>query len=644
MTAAGQAPADPLIRYSYAARGPDGRVAQQEATAPSDRPTMVTLLPRGDVVDLVLRPTLWAAAGAGKDRVRPGEPGFMLGIHDDPVTVADTDYVRRMRYWLHPETNKAKLISYVPRVLAQLAGADRPDWQRHDRAVIANALAEDLGLQIRGAIWCQTDLTVRRIDVDTSGASDADVGTFAAAMTPATRAAIAENFLPLHRPAETVAAGGTLSPSVYAAARAALRALRDAGGELLLCKSGGDPRIVVQQPGAKIPDDVIAGVRGCLGVCIEILDVQANWARAIADGLATDISPLIISAAMHEADRAASALSMTPSRYSDDPAGIAAFMAQLIDLDLLPTHVDPATGWPMPPDLSRWLAAPQEVRAGWSQYSAALRDRLLADHVVSLADLRAAGFDASITRDPGGRHISLLVEPIVFHTPAPDGWPGDRQPAEKEAAARKIPHDLWMRIRYSATRIAAELITAAGDQPPDYTVAIEVVPPSSMMRQSAGDDDNDAPARFSIVVPDHFCARTAALAFSSAVRMGDVTRDEAIRVATDAAFMGTGGGERRELAGRLLDAVTDLAVRLTDGQAMAVEENGWKRLPAELGSLHGAAYDLAMASPIYALAGIRDVLPDVPGARDVIGKLMDALHKVGYARPSTQSSTNGKVA
>lgn len=638
MTAAAQAApapaADTLIRYTYAARGPDGRrIAQHEATAPSSDPTLVTMLPRGDVVDLALRPTLWAAAGAGPKRVKPGEHGYVPGVDDDPTVVTDTDFVRQMRRWINPEAARDKLVAYVPRVLAQLAAADRPAWQRHDRAILAATLAEDLGLAIRSAVWCSQDLTVRRIDVDTSHTTDVEVSQFASAMTPAVRAAIAEQFLPLHRPAETVASGGTVSPSVYAAARAALRALRDAGGDLLLCRSGGDPRVAVQ-PGSKIPDDVIASVRQHLGVCIEILEVQQAWSRAIADGLATDISPLIITAAMHEADRAASALSMTPSRYSDDPAGIAAFLGRLIDLDLLPTHVDAATGWPMPPDLARWIAAPAEVRAGWAQYSAALRDRLLADYVITLTDLRAAGFDATIVRDPGGRHISLLVEPIVHYTPAPDGWPGDRQPAEQEAAARKIPHELWMRIRYSATRLAAELITAAGDGQPDYTCAIDVVPPASMARQSASDDDDtDAPAKFSVIVPDHFCARTAGLAFESAVRMGEISRAEAIRVATDAAFRGVGGGERRELAGRLLDAVTDLAVGMSDEQVQAVDgDGGWKSLPPDLGNLHVAAYDLAMASPIHALAGIRDILPDVPGAREVIGKLMTAIERAGYAR------------
>ena len=134
---------------------------------PADQPALVTLLPRGDVVDLVLRPTLWAAAGAGKDRVRPGEPGFIPGIHDDPTVVADTAYVRRMRNWFRPgsDDDKKKFMAFLPRVLAKLTDADRPDWQRHDRAVIAAALAEDLGLKIRGAKWCETDLTVRRLDV-----------------------------------------------------------------------------------------------------------------------------------------------------------------------------------------------------------------------------------------------------------------------------------------------------------------------------------------------------------------------------------------------------------------------------------------------------------------------------------------------
>ena len=397
-------------------------------------------------------------------------------------------------------------------------------------------------------------------------------------MTPAVRAAIADHFLPIHRPAESIAAGCPVSPSVYAAARSAMRALRAAGGELVLCRSGGDPRVAVQ-PGAKIPDDVIAAVRHHLGACIEILEVQRNWGRAIADGLATDIAPLIITAAMHEADRAASALSMTPSRYSDNPAGIAAFLSQLVDLDLLPTHVEARTGWPMPPDLSRWLAAPAEVRAGWSQYADALRDRLLADHVVRLADLRAAGFDATLTRDTAGPNIALHIEPIVSHTPEPDGWPGNRHLAEKDAASRRIPQDLWMRIRYSAARLAAELVTEAGDGQPDFTAAIHVIPPPGMARGSAaGDDDVDAPVRISMIAPDHFCERSAAKAFMAAARRGDVTRAEAIRVATDVAFQGSGGGERRELAGRLLDAVTDLAVKMTEEQELAVEAGGWKRL------------------------------------------------------------------
>ncbi|OYQ31461.1 hypothetical protein CHU95_20125 [Niveispirillum lacus] len=566
------------------------------------------------------------------------------------MAVADTAYVRRMRYWLHPDTDKTKLTAYVPRVLAQLAGADRPDWQRHDLSIQATTLAEDLGIKIiSDAVWCETDLTVRRVDaVDAdpdAPASEDAWETFRVAMTPVVRAAIADRFLPIHRPADNIAAGCPVSPSVYAAARSAMRALRDAGGELLLCRSGGDPRVAVQQPGAKIPNEVIEGVRTHLGACIEILEVQANWGRAIADGLATDIAPLIINAAMHEADRAASALSMTPSRYSDNPEGIAAFLGLLVDLDLLPTHIDPATGWPMPPDLARWLAAPAEVRAGWEQYADALRTRLLADHVVSLADLRAAGFDATIARDTAGPHISLTIEPIVNYTQEPDGWPGNRHIAEKDAASRKIPQDLWMRIRYSAARIAAELFAEAGDgQQPDYTAAIQVIPPPSMARGSAaGDEDVDAPVRLTMIAPDHFCERTAAKAFMAAARRGDVTRSEAIRLATDVAFQGAGIGERRELAGRLLDAVTDLAVRMTEEQELAVEAGGWKRLPADLDNLHGAAHDLAMASPIYALAGIRDVLPDFPEARDVIDKLMSALHKSGYHLPGSPASP-GKAA
>lgn len=650
MTTAGLAAADSIIRYSYAARGPDGRVAQFEATAPADHPALVTLQPCGDVVDLAMRPTLWAAAGAGKDRVRPGQPGFFPGIHDDPTVVADVAYVRRMRHWFGPgaDDDMAKLTAFVPRVLSKLADADRPDWQRHDLAIQATTLAEDLGIQIiSGAVWCETDITVRRVDaVDAypdAPASEDAWATFGVAMTPAVRAAIADRFLPIHRPADNIAAGCPVSPSVYAAARSALRALRAAGGELVLCRSGGDPRVAVQ-PGAKIPDEVIAAVRQHLGACIEILEVQQNWGRAIADGLATDISPLLITAAMHEADRAASALSMTPSRYSDNPAGIAAFLGQLVDLDLLPTHVDPATGWPMPPDLTRWLAAPAEVRAGWLQYSDALRDRLLADHFVSLADLRAAGFDATIARDSNGTNISLHIEPIAIYTPSPDGWPGDRIAAEKDAAARRIPQDLWMRIRYSAARLAAELVTEAGGDQPDYTAAIQVIPPPSMARGSAsGDDDVDAPLRLTMIAPDRFCERTAAKAFMAAARRGDVTRTEAIRLATDVAFQGSGGGERRELAGRLLDAVTDLAVRMTEEQELAVEADGWKRLPADLGNLHSAAHDLAMASPIHALAGIRDVLPDLPGARDIIEKLMAAVQKSGYPRPAGSPAT-GKAA
>lgn len=618
------------IHYSYPSIGRDGRRRDLTATADPATPLLVTL-PDGRVVDLLARPTIWSAAGAkaNGNRPKPGHPDYDPRLHGDPVFWVDTAFVRCMRQSL-AEATPDHLAIYIPAALAVIgAGRDNPGWQRHDAVMVAEAFAEDLKLRIVGAVWCDHDRTVRRPDVITSDAAPGALATLAASITPFARAAISDRYISVSRPAEIIANGGLVPPGVYTSARAALRDLRAAGGELVLDRDGGDPRIA-SDTGARMPDDVVAAVRQHLGACIEIVAARESWADAVVAGQAIDPTPLIISAAMEEADRAATRLSMAIDRSIPMKQGsIDDLLTRCAALDLLPTRVDPTTGWPMPPDIGRWLAAPDEVRAGWAVHTEELRRRLLAQHVVTVAELREAGFEPSIVRNPADGGIKIAMDPIVHYDD--DDFPGYRSEREKEARQRRMGLDLWLRTSYSAARLAAEIIAEPGDdgEPISYMQRVSVQAPESM--RGALPKSNSPTIEF-ISQPVAFCPKAAAEAFVTAAGNGVIDMNRA--VSSFAAAVNRQPGlcdTQAEAAQQFMAAAADLVMPLSLAELADMDGSRDRlKIPSRLTSAHEAARLAGRLDPVSALGGISDAIDETPEVRAAILMIFAACREAGY--------------
>jgi len=616
------------IRYRYPTIGWDGRRCDLVATADPSTPLLVTL-PDGVVVDLLARPTLWSAAGAkaNGNRPNPGHPDYDPRLHGDPVFWVDTDFVRCMRQSL-AEATPDRIATYIPAALA-VAGRDNPVWQRHDAAIVAEALAEELKLRIVGAVWCDRDRTVRRLDIVTSDAAPGALATLKASISPFARAAIADGYINVSRPAEIIANGGSVPPGVYTTARAALRDLRAADGELVLDRDGGDPRIA-SDTGARMPDDVVAAVRQHLGACIEIVAARESWADAVVAGQAIDPTPLIISAAMEEADRAATRLSMAIDRSIPlKQGGIDDLLTRCAALDLLPSHVDPATGWPMPPDIGRWLAAPDEIRAGWAVHTEELRRRLLAQHAVTVAELRAAGFEPSIVRSPSDGGIKIAMDPIIHYDD--DDFPGYRSEREKEARERRMGLDLWLRISYSAARLAAEIIaqSEADCEPIGYMQRVSVQAPESM--RGALPKSNSPTIEF-ICQPVAFCPNAAAEAFVTAAGNGTIDMSRAVRSFATAVNRQPGLCDiQAEAAQQFMAAAADLVKPLSLAELADMDGSTDRlKIPNRLTSAHEAACLAGRLDPVWALGGISDAIEETPEVRAAILTILAACRKAGY--------------